>query len=448
MDTHNQTFLHENNKGKLHAMYTDYEGIVPHEKLSDFLFDYLHKYQGADSIKNTEEELMSRSLQSHIAQYSKHRLLIGFLDRVFLKLYSKRNPFVNSQQHKIRILFRLFKYSDIILGAKKYQKVGLVTHAKDRLFAIKHGMGYVITSDLDQYVLAYLQEKNITYLYQLIQKIEDKLKITKPDYIVLWNDIFPIERAMVLASKKLGITTLEIQHGVYDPSRSLETGKVVDYVLVWGQYFKDLYVKQDKRKKEAIYILGYPYSMKKNQRIKNPASRYVVCYLGQDLEIYDKDFLLIKLETANRMYAICKKLNLEFIYRPHPGDDRNLLEEKLPYICFTPMREKIEETFKKADIFISFQSTALVEAAIRSKVALQLMNYPLISDNFEALGACKKSLKTLEELEDYLKKIDSAGSLDEFKIKFNNDYVETRYEATQRFLEIIEEIEKRKKIII
>lgn len=424
----------------MESIYSDYETIVPHEKLPGFLFDYL--YKGTDSIKNTEEELLYQSLQGNTARYHKHKLLVDFLDGFFLKLYSKKNPLVSLERHKRKILFRLFKYSDIILELKKYLKVGLIAHTQDRLFAIKNGMGYVTTSDLDQYIIAYLREKDITYLYRLIKEIENKLKVSKPNYIVLWNDLFPLERAIVLVSKKLGITTLEIQHGAYDPSRTLETGNVVEYVLVWGKYFKDLYIKQGKRKPEDIYILGYPYFIEKHDFEQNK-KKYVVCYFGQDLEIYDKNFLSIKLETANSIYNICKKLGIEFIYRPHPGDDRKMLEEKLPYIHFTLVGEKLEETFKKADIFISFQSTALIEATMRSKIALQLTNYPLKSDNFETLSVCNKSLNTLEELEDYLRKIGVTKNLDAFKVNFNNDYVETRYNPTQRFLEIIKDIEKR-----
>ncbi len=452
MDIDTKNFLNTQNKPKSNTdtIYFDYENIVSSEKLHQFLFDYFYKYKRVTWIKDNEEELFCQGLQSTINKYNKHRLLVGFLDKFFLKWYSPKSSLGNSGQDlpaqagKKKILFRLFKYYDIILGAKKYHQVGLIVHARDRLFAIKNLMGYIITSDLDQHVLAYLQEKNIKYLYRLIKEVENKLGAVKPNYIVLWNDIFPIERAIVLASKKLGITTLEIQHGVYDSFRTMETGKVVDHVLVWGEYFKDLYVKQGKRKPEDIYVLGYPYVIPKNQDVENKDSHYVVCYLGQDLEIYDKNFLSIKFETANSIYKICKKLGLAFVYRPHPGDDRKALEEKLPHIYFTPAQEKLEETFKKADIFISFQSTSLVEAAMRSKISLQLLNYPLKSDNFEKLSACNASLQTLEELENYLKKIVSAKKLDELKIEFNNNYVETRYNPVERFLEIIHEIEKSK----
>ena len=50
--------------------------------------------------------------------------------------------------------------------------------------------------------------------------------------------------------------------------------------------------------------------------------------------------------------------------------------------------------------------------------------------------------RDLRQLENYLAEIVKVSDLKEFRIKFNNDYVETGYNPGQRFLEIIEEIEK------
>ena len=75
------------------------------------------------------------------------------------------------------------------------------------------------------------------------------------------------------------------------------------------------------------------------------------------------------------------------------------------------------------------------------------MNYPVESDNFEELGACHKSFKTITELEKYLEKISNSANLEEFKTNFNNNYIETRYNSGERFLEILEAINKKEKII-
>lgn len=424
--------------------YYDYEKFMlekmeswSEKELSQFLIlDYfsVSKEMGYEA----HEEAIFDALQYSIQKYNRYKFIIFFLDKFISKLFK------NKKENRKKILFRPFKYYNIILGEKKYYQVALIAHGNwDRLFAVKNFMGYMVTDDLDYHILAYLKEKDIKHLYQLIKGIENKLKVLKPDYIVLWNDITPMERAIVLVSKKLGITTLEIQHGAYD-SFNLETGKVADYVLAWGEYSKNLCVQQYKRKPEDVYVLGYPYLIKKNQEVEKKNHHHKVFYLGQNFEVYNKNFLNIKIETIKKINEICNKLGMIFVYRPHPGDNRELLKKNLADVQFTDVGEGLEETFKKADILISFSSTALIEAAIRSKIALQLMNYPIKSDNFEKLGACNASFVTLEELENYLKKIVSAEGLDAFKIEFNNNYVETRYNPTERFSEIIQEIEKRK----
>jgi hypothetical protein len=243
----------------------------------------------------------------------------------------------------------------------------------------------------------------------------------------------------------MGITTLVVQPGTGDSSFYIYEDFVADYFLAWGQYSKILQWQSGIRKLEDIYILGYPYLVKTNEAlIKN--NHRTVCYLGQDYERYIKDLLEVKLQILNKLSETCKKLGLKFIYRCHPGDDRRALLQKLPNIFFVPKKEKIEETFERADIFISFSSTALVEAAMRQKITLQLMDFPIKLDNLEKLGACSKSFENLAGLENCLTKIANAQNLNEFKIKFNNDYIETRYNPGQRFLEIIKEIENNKKL--
>ncbi|KAF5040330.1 hypothetical protein DSECCO2_534610 [anaerobic digester metagenome] len=54
------------------------------------------------------------------------------------------------------------------------------------------------------------------------------------------------------------------------------------------------------------------------------------------------------------------------------------------------------------ELFISFNSTALIEAALNSRVCIQLKNFDLKTDDFEKLGICK-SVATLEEIEEEIK---------------------------------------------
>ncbi|MGA2418081.1 MAG: hypothetical protein ABSF55_02490 [Candidatus Staskawiczbacteria bacterium] len=375
------------------------------------------------------------------------RMPLSILDRFFLTLYLK-----NSKKNQKKILFEGSIYSSLVLAAKKYYQVRLMVQGKsDRLFALKHFIGCLGMNDLEPLAFYYVKERNIRYLYELVEKMEDKLKMIAPDYIVLQMDMFPLERAMVLAAKKLGIPTLVIQHGKCSSQSCSLDFKVADYVLVWGEYFKDLCIEKCMRKPLDVYVLGYSYVIGNNAEINNKRRR--VCYLGEDFERHDKDFLPINMETIYQLSKICEELGLDFIYRPHPPrddkkikiEDKKIIADYLPGVLLTPQKETLDQTFKKADILVSFSSTALVEGAMRSKISLQLMNFPIETENLEMLGACSKSFQTIEELRAYLAEIASAPNLDKFKTKFNNNYIETRYNLYSRFLEIIEEIEKQKK---
>ena len=78
---------------------------------------------------------------------------------------------------------------------------------------------------------------------------------------------------------------------------------------------------------------------------------------------------------------------------------------------------------------------------MRSKICLQLMNYPLDTDNFERLGVCTKSFRKIEELEKYLENlVASSDFINKLKPKFNNYYIETSYKPEKRFLEILQDI--------
>ncbi len=373
-------------------------------------------------------------------KYSTWKLAFDISDKFFLNIYLK------SRKHNRKsILFQSSRSYSIMLEAKKHYNVALITEGKkDRLFALRNFLGYMGTNDLDEYISAYLQEMNAKFLYAFLKKVENKLRVLKPDYIVLRDDCFPITRAISLVSKKLGITTIVIQDGVYDSHAPLFSGKAADYIFVWGDYVKDLYVKQNVRKPEEVYVLGYPYFIEKNNIAESKPP--VVCYLGQDFERYDKNLLQIKLETIKRLCEVCGQLGLRFLYRPHPSDNRKLLEENLPGIIFSAPKEKLNQTIARADIFISFNSTALIEATIRQKITLQLLNYPIVADNFEELGACSKSFKNIIELEIHLKSMAESQNLNDFKIEFNNYCMETRGNLNQNFLEIIKKIEKNKNI--
>ncbi len=403
------------------------------------IFDYFQRLDRVVWIKDINEKSFLKGLNLHIEKYNKIREFLIILDKFFLKLFLSRR-----KKNQKTILFEESKYFPIILAARRKFNVGLITQGqKDRLFALSNFMGYIQTNDLDHMVASYLKEKNEKYLYQLMERVEGKLKIAKPDYIVLSYDVFPIQRAIILAAKKMGIITLVIQRSMYDSLTEYTDFQAADYALVWGNYFKEFCVKFQMRRPEDIYVLGYPYLITKYDFFKKRKGACNVCYLGEDFQRYNKELFSIKVNTLNNILKICKKLGMGFIYRPHYAENRGLLKKRLPQISFTKEKESLEQTFKNSDIFVSFNSTTLAEASMRGKIALQSIDYPVAVSNFEELGACDKSFENMNQLENFLEKISKSLELGHLKKEFNNNYIETRYNPNRRFLEIINEIEEK-----
>lgn len=374
-----------------------------------------------------------------------HKLLGVFGDlysRVTNLKYKKKND-------KIKIMFQRTKYMDIINELTRINDIEVLIWSESIRDVIlpKYKFNKVYIPSIRCYTINYIKNLDNKVLNSLINKlIKDIEKIKKillrysPDLIILRTDSFPTDRAVILAAKELDIPTINIQDGIYQSQLPLIHGRAADYVFVWGKYFKNLYLKQKIRSDKTIKILGYPYELKPLPQ-KHKKQNLTVYYLGQNYEMYNIKLLETKIKTVNTLNEICKKLNFEFIYRPHPGDLIKVLQKRLPNVKFAPKNETLYESFKRGDIFISFSSTSLVEVGLHGKIGIQLKNYPLPVDDFEKLGICSKSFDTLEELEDYLKEIAKADTLDQFYKPVNPEYIEIpKPSPGMKFLELIEDI--------
>lgn len=409
------------------------------------------KYSDLLGIKYLEGEywLFTRSLWLNILkkdlnnnQYSKP--LFTEIKPCFLKLIewnSKAYPFLSSLLNdKKRIWIgpgvdkydHLFKYitHDLIISKLQpsfsfYLKLFFTSN-------LYYNPVYACLNDLFSGIV----NNNENLLQQGMDQLKTSFDNMNPDLIVLNDDVFPSHRAIVLVAQELGIPTVEIQHGIY--MSDLPTGREADYVFVWGEYFKDLYVNNKIKKSNQVKVLGYPYIIQNCDN--NYREKKRVTYLGQSFELYDESLLSSKLETIIKLQEICNKLNFDFVYRPHPVDDLNLLKSKLKNVNFTPHGETWQKSLEKGDIFISFNSTALVEASLHSKLSIQLKSYDMSTDDFEKLGACSKSVETFEELEIYLEKIRN-DEVSSWRTSVKDSYIEIPSPNPEtRFLELIQDI--------
>jgi len=235
----------------------------------------------------------------------------------------------------------------------------------------------------------------------------------------------------------LGVPTVEIQHGMYSGKDRVLSGNYVDYVFVWGKYFQDLYLNSEIERKRQIRILGYPYSV---QEEKYQDYKKRVVYLGQPLELYGDSYLERKKEIIEELSGICDGLGFELVYRKHLSEDLDWLKVNLPDINFTAEGESLEETIKNNDIFISFNSTALIESALNSKMSLQLINYDIPTDDFEELGICR-SFTSLTELKELLKELKTLEDVKRHYSPVDPYYIEIQSPSPgEKFIELVKEI--------
>jgi hypothetical protein len=409
-----------------------------YESISNFIvwdFLKLQKKRGFAGF----EKVVYNMIYSCSKEAKKYYWMVACLDKIYNSLIK---IFLKKQKKDKKIFFRGVRFPQLILETrKKYSTELVVSGMNDRLFAIKHFLPYISVSDLYSFIQKYIDYKDEKYLHNVVEilekRLENRIKTTNKMYMILWSDSFPLERTLVLASRNIGITTIQVQEGMYSAKYLIDNGLVSDYVFVWGEFFKQLYKKQKIKKPEDFFILGYPYNLEKVKKIEKKW-KYKVVYLGQCFENLDKRLLKPKLEAVKGIKEECDKLGMEFIYKPHPNDNLILLKNKLPGINFTKDGEILKKTIKTGDIFISLVSTALIEAALNSKICIQLRNYPLPIENFEKLGICK-SFKKTKDLGRFLKVL-KESKLKSGKIGVSKKYITLPKNPDKKFLQLLEKI--------
>lgn len=381
--------------------------------------------------------------QSYDTQLKQLKNGIKFNERYKITLISKYLRKIHSlRNNQPNILFEHdFKYKNIIGKSSTKNPIILGMRHYSVPFILNRNIKFFPLYDIYTKLYRGIINNNENQLNNCLNELKKTLKDLNPNIIILNSDAVPTGRAITLVADDLDIPTVEIQHGIYQSTSTISTGKYANYVFVWGKYFKDLYLKNKVRSKEEVKILGYPYELKKGKYVNSKGKKKTIIYLGQNFESYNQKLINTKIKTITKLHKLCNGLGFKFEYRSHPGDNLKLLKSKLPYVKFTSSNETLENTIKKGDIFISFNSTSLIESALYSKLSIQLKNYDLPSDNFEKLGICPKSCDTIEELKIYLKDISKSNDISKFHVPVNEEYIKIpEPDPGTRFLELVEDI--------
>lgn len=405
--------------------------MIPKEDLRWYLFEENIDLHLKNGLINYEEKVLSH--MDKFMTYYPCLWLFGIKSRFFYNLAK----YGGKDKSTILVHDYLWKYPSIFKQLKlNYNPLFFGLNIRPFLLSFHENVHYPLY-EIYKRAYAGIINSDPVLLEESFLNLEKELGIIDPKLIVLDFDFFPETRLISLVAQELEIPTVEIQHGVYSAGKKLVSGRYADYVFVWGNYFKNLYLKSKIKQKQEIHILGYPYSINKPKTIQYHKK---IVYIGQPMELYGDQFLNTKIDLIKELDTLCRDNRFQFAYKPHRMEDMDLLKKELSSVKFCPKTEKIEDTIQDNDIFISFNSTALIEAALNSKICVQLKFFNVPTDDFEKLEICQ-SFTSLSELDHFLKDLNSTDDLKSFYSQVSSDYIEIpSITPGKKFIELIKDI--------
>jgi hypothetical protein len=406
-----------------------------------YLFDDVFNYFREENFENERYRYISKK---GVLGNVFLNLIIRFCFPFFLLVEFFRIKVFNKNKGTIFFYADTQVYADIV----KYLsfRTTLIVNNPYRfpgsiLDRISNNIFYLPLLLINRDLIVGFETNNNNLIDKSVNKLVKILKKSKCNIIVLNDSIYPINRALIYISKNLNIKTVEIQHAIYPSDMKLISGIGADFVFVWGNYFKNMYINQLNLNTDKVKVLGYPFNIAYREKVVS--SNLVVYYLAQGFHLQDIKNLDILLSNALQIRKICIENNMIFKCRLHPNSPQILLDKILPHIECTPNNESLNDALTLGDIFISFNSTSLIQAALQGKYCIQLNNIPVVTDDFEKLGICPKSFSHISDLSNYLKTLSKLkrNDLKEFFAPIDDNYVfSNKIEVGERFLNLINQI--------
>ncbi len=268
------------------------------------------------------------------------------------------------------------------------------------------------------------------YAKKFVNKVTAYLERLSPEFVVVNNDSLFMQRMLIFCARNIGITSICIQHGVFQGESNFKflDGQFADYMFVWGKSQEKIY-RDNSFKMDKIKIIGYPYNIiNKNFKTLHQIKR--ICIIGQHWENLDVELGMLKKIIFERTAQVLQENNFFLMYKPHPSEkNKKFIPENMELYNYS-----LQKAFNEFDIFISLTSTALIEATINNKIAIQIYDEKFLSDIFEDAGYCytiqSKEINNLPGFVNTLK--------EPFKIPEEAIFIATS--ISSRFLELSEEL--------
>lgn len=297
-----------------------------------------------------------------------------------------------------------------------------VLPSNDLIFLIK------IKNLLNRVIYGYMQN-SIKYVFPVNQFISKY----NPALIISPDTADSRTRLISIIAKKNSIPNLEIQFGLAGDEAVEWRFSKADKIAVWGESSQDAMLKQSVNK-DKIVLTGSPrhdilFSKQfDNLNLKLPQipANHKIILLASTYNFKDKnhaDISVLKSMQLSIGNAVTNIDNIFLLIKPHPHEDVNetiSFYPKSSKIYFLNKDEDIKRFIPLCDAFISYGSTATIDALIAGKLTVCPIfdGWSFSSDIFKNSGATLNPRNDLELFEIF--KTISSGSHDVYLNKISN----------------------------
>jgi len=293
--------------------------------------------------------------------------------------------FFNRLPKQPKYVFISNRFRDLIEELPR-DEVLILGGPKQAFYCWKHGIAFWSNCNLrgalynslrDQEKISLLEPK-LHYLTEFF-----KNNLNDNAVVIAGNDSLPMERLHMAAACNAGFLTICIQDGLFQLASQSHIihGKFADKMFVFDQHFCDLLIDKGVPA-ERISVMGYhsnPYKPKRNVCKKGNLK---VCFLGgawrhYNIELHKKYFNILII-----LFGIFRDNGIECYYKPHPLEHGEQYLNKIDNV----FNGNLNEAFEQFDVFVSLTSTALYEATLAGRVAIQIIAPDFQADDFAKYG--------------------------------------------------------------
>jgi hypothetical protein len=299
-----------------------------------------------------------------------------------------------------QIAFLGSRFPGLILSVKELSPIVLGT-AGSASFALRHRIHLSSVHYVHRDVfLLWKQDPMLesALAKKLIGRTTALLRRLRIKYLVVDNDSVFRHRFIIHCARHAGVTSICFQDGLFQSQQPPEFwhGHFADYMAVWGTSTAQILAKAG-YDSDRLLIFGYPFPHSPAAYSRSDSAS--VCILGQDWENYSEALGAKKKRIFESAVTALALAGYDCSYKPHPREtDRSYA----PSGCAI-FSGSLEAAFDCFPTFISLSSTALLNATLAGKIAVQIYDEAFRCDRFDEKGYSFRIESTeLANLPDFL----------------------------------------------